>query len=106
MRFTPDQLRDKALYALEEALQEIRYQKSEQTAALRFALAYLWSISDGERAPFDDFWKRLGERGAAALTMAGRALDGIYRGLGVERDEEVRNALWRKAHKKYYPDAP
>lgn len=101
MRFTPDQLRDKALFALEEALQEIRFSKAFQTAALRFALAYLWSMADVTPEPYDRFWKCLGARSAGIFTAADTALEQIYHSLGVTRDEEVSNGLWRKAYRKY-----
>ena len=55
MRLNQDQLRDKALLALEDAAQECRYRAPRRSFLLRFALAYLWSISRGDRAPFDSF---------------------------------------------------
>jgi hypothetical protein len=41
MRFGADQLRDKALLALEEAVQQSRYRPINRTLALKFALAFL-----------------------------------------------------------------
>ena len=53
-------LTEKALLALEEAVQECRYGTPRRSFAHRFALAYLWSMSRGDRAPFDALWKALG----------------------------------------------
>ncbi|MDQ3483427.1 MAG: hypothetical protein M3448_08505, partial [Pseudomonadota bacterium] len=97
MRLDPDQLRDKALLALEDAAQECRYRTPRRSFLLRFALAYLWSVSLGDRGPFDNFWTAMGQphspwsHGAADM-----ALSGVYRALGIERPDAVSWAMWRK----------
>jgi hypothetical protein len=47
----PDDLRDKALLALEKALQDLRYEKARRSFAARFALASP-GISAGPVRPF------------------------------------------------------
>src|SRR5438128_5531025 len=60
MGFAHQQLRDKALLALEEIVQEARYRRPRRSFALRFALAYLWAYAGGKRDPFDELWRALG----------------------------------------------
>jgi hypothetical protein len=103
MRIGPDDLRDKALLALEEALQDLRYLKARRSIAVGFALAYLWACRLGDRRPFDDFWRALGETSPWRLDVADRALLTIYRTLGVERDEELSWRMWDRAHKRHSP---
>lgn len=96
-----DDLRSKALIALEEVLQETRYGPVEPSRAVGFALAYLWNLAGGSRAPFDAFWRAL--RGENALHRFGyseQALTLIYRELGVPRDEEVGWEMWRSAQER------
>jgi hypothetical protein len=68
MRLTADQLRDKALLALEDACQECRYRTPRRGFLLRFTLAYLWSRSCGDRGPFDSFWVAMGEKHSPGTT--------------------------------------
>jgi hypothetical protein len=97
MRFGPEQLRDKALLALEEAVQECRYRTPRPSFALRFALAYLWAYRAGDRKPFDDFWRALrAEHKPWTHGAADRALADVYRALGAERDEALTNTMWKR----------
>ncbi|MGZ8347914.1 MAG: hypothetical protein ACXWUP_12460 [Allosphingosinicella sp.] len=97
MGFAPDQLRDKALIALEEVVQECRYRRPRRTFALRFALAYLWASGGAQRAPFEQFWRVLGDQKSPwSFSAANGALLAIYRALDLERDEEVAMALWKR----------
>jgi hypothetical protein len=97
MRLTTDQLRDKALLALEDAVQECRYRTPRRGFLLRFTLAYLWSISRGDRGPFDTFWEAMGQpRSPWSFGTADHALSAIYRALGVERPDEPSWAMWKK----------
>lgn len=97
MGFGPDQLRDKALLALEEIVQECRYRRPRRSFAIRFALAYLWAMGGTDRRPFEQFWRVLGdEKSPWSFSSANGALLGIYRALGIERDEEVSMALWQR----------
>ena len=103
MRFEPDQLRNKALLALEEVLQESHYRRPRRSIALRFAMAYLWSISRGERRYFDDFWRALVEGHPWSFSTADQALGWIYRGLGVRRDEDLSTRMWKRAQDEFSP---
>lgn len=97
MGFGPEQLRGKALLALEEAVQECRYRRPRRGFALRFALAYLWTTSGGDRRPYEHFWRVLGdEKRPWSFGAADGALLGIYQALGLRRDEAVSMAMWRK----------
>jgi hypothetical protein len=91
------QLRDKALVALEHAIQECRYRTPKQSYAVRFALAYLWVYGGcGDRSPFDDLWREM-RRGKSlwSFTSVDGALLRIYRVPGVERDQAAGFAMWR-----------
>ena len=89
------QLRDKALLALEDAVQECRYRSPRPSFAVRFALAYLWIYSGADRAPFDAFWEKLREPHTPwSFTPANIALGRIYAAIGVERSEAVSFAMW------------
>ena len=94
MRFTREQLRDKALYALEEAFEQCRYAPVPPSRSLRFALAYLANQASG-REWFDAFWRSVtgaydqewGPQAADLLRIsnARAGIVGIYRSLGLER---------------------
>ena len=104
MGFGIDQLRSKALLALEEAVQETRYGKVRQTIALRFALAYLWTLTSGRRAPFDDLWKALADdEDFWRFGRADAALGSIYRVLEIERDHDLTMRMWKRAHDRFSP---
>jgi hypothetical protein len=53
-----DQLRKRALAAVDEAAEQTRQGPVERTLALRFTLAFLANFAD-ERWPFDQFWKAI-----------------------------------------------
>lgn len=82
MGFGPDQLRDKALLALEEAVQECRYRKPPRTMALRFTLAFLWAQRPSSRAPYEAFWRAIGAEGMWRFSGADQALTLIYQRTG------------------------
>jgi hypothetical protein len=100
--FSPESLRDKALLALEEAVQETRYHVPRRSLALRFALAYLFATGPGagrpfDRRPFDELWRALfAEKSPWSFSMADTALSGVYRAIGAKRDEEIAMMLWRR----------
>ena len=97
---TTDQLRAKALLALEDALQECRYRKPRRGYALRFALAWLWATSGADRRPFENFWRSLAhEKTPWSFGVADSALSEIYRALKVERDDAVAFAMWARRRK-------
>ena len=94
---TADQLRAKALLALEEAIQECRYRTPRRSFALRFALAWLWATSDADRKPFENFWRSLGaEKTPWSFGVADSALSEVYRALKLERDEATTFEMWRR----------
>ena len=86
MRFGAHQLRDKALAALEEAAERSREGPVERTKALGFALAFLWALGGGDRAPFTWFWQSLAtpeEIGRSQNVHA--SLNAVYRAVGLVR---------------------
>jgi hypothetical protein len=92
-RFTPEQLRDKALAALEEAVTQCRSKPLKPTRTLRFALAFLGN-QVGETTPFTEFWQAVTSKGEDINPMiapmlrsskADGALHRIYLALGLER---------------------
>ena len=103
MRFAADHLRAKALLALEEATQECRYGPVTRTFAIRFALAYLWSLASTDRRPFDAFWKALSEAHMWRFSAANQALLGIYQQLGIMRDDEIGMRLWKQCADRRKP---
>jgi hypothetical protein len=94
MRFAQSHLIFKALCALDEAVEESRQQPVKPSYALRFALAYLYSVSEkDERSVFDAFWRTI--QGAETFglphdhaytrgTYACTYFQGICRSVGVE----------------------
>lgn len=104
MGFATDRLMGKALLALEEVVQEARYRPVRRSLALRLALAYLWSLGSGDRAPFDDLWRHLAaEDGSWRFSCSDNALSAIYRELGVQRDPEVSMRMWHRAAAIFRP---
>jgi hypothetical protein len=84
--FALNQLRDKALDALEEAAEQSAARPIIRTRALRFALAYLWATSGAERGMFDWFWRSLADDNTIGRSQnVSAALNGIYRALGLTR---------------------
>ena len=59
MRFDRDHLIFKALCALDEAIDQCDTAPIKPGFALRFALAYLFAVSDGRREPYDAFWRQV-----------------------------------------------
>jgi hypothetical protein len=106
MRFGTN-LTEKALLALEEAVQECRYGRPRRSFAHRFALAYLWSRSRGDRAPFDEYWQALGaDHSPWSFSVADNALLGIYQALGVGRDHQVAHRLWSEMDREMRKQKP
>jgi hypothetical protein len=96
-RFSPDQLRDKALLALEDAVQECRYRQPRRSFAVRFALAYLWAHKGGSREPFEAFWRAYcAEKSPWSFSCADQSLMTIYVELGLERPHKVGMDMWQR----------
>lgn len=88
-RFGLEQLRDKALRALEEVLEECRAGPVRRTLALRFTLAFLANFAKDERWPFDRFWQAVADPlDIPRWQNANASLNAIYRLLGLRRDAE------------------
>ena len=91
------QLRDKALLALEDAIQECRYRTPRPSFAVRFALAYLWVHSGGSREPFDQLWRSLrAPKSPWSFSSADHALAVIYRTLTRDRPDALSREMWRR----------
>ena len=105
MGFGAEQLRDKALLALEEAVVECRYGRPRRTLALRFAFAYLWACCGKERQPFDDLWRAMGqEHSPWSHGVADVALTAVYGTLGVRRDDDAAMTLWKRRYSERNPN--
>jgi hypothetical protein len=116
MRIESDLLVFKALCALDQAANECEAGPLRRTFALRFALAYLFAVSKGDRQAFDDFWRIIADpiewgysesqaryfRGSHART----ALKGIALSVGYPQTPEAiqRLSVWRKGAKPVPPD--
>jgi hypothetical protein len=103
MRFDRNHLTFKALCALDEAIDQCDAAPIRPTFALRFALAYLFAVSDGRRDPYDAFWREIRDGKGSAFSEASRryvrttyartALAGISRSVGVELTAEMVQRL-------------
>lgn len=86
MGFGTEQLRDKALLALEEAVEESLWRPVRRTLALRFAFAYLWALKPVDRSTYDDLWKDLvTPNNPPRFGSVNAGLNRIYLLHGVER---------------------
>lgn len=80
--FAPEQLRDKAWAAIEEAAEHSKAGPVDRTKALAFALAYLWAHAGGERWPFTWFWQSLaGEHDIGRSQNVNASLNAIRQAL-------------------------
>ena len=103
MRIDRAHLKFKALCALSEVVDQCDHAPLAPSLALRFALAYLFSISDGDRSSFDMFWQTIRQSDDAfhSATMARAlrnsyartAMTGIARSVGVELTVEYLQRL-------------
>lgn len=82
--------------ALEEAIQDLRYPPARRPLSLRFALAYLWTISRGDREPFEAFWRSLNETTPGSFGSADMELKRIYTALGLQRDDAPSWHFWKR----------
>jgi len=86
MRFSREQLRDKALAALDEAERQSHKGPVARSRALAFALSYLWAQSSADRAMFVWFWQSLdGAEPIGRTQNVSASLNGIYRAIGRTR---------------------
>lgn len=101
MRFSKEHLTFKALVGLDEAAESSG--PVPPSFALRFALAYLYATSDGERWLYDDFWRAATRQPGSDFMSAmcrrqtlTACLNGICRAAGSERTPDLMQQL-RKA---------
>lgn len=101
MRLSHEQLRDKALLALEDAVQECRYRKPRRSFAVRFSLAYLYATSKVDREAFDAFWRDyLAPVSPWNFGSADTSLLRIYVVLGLERPDDIDDKMWKRWSKQ------
>jgi hypothetical protein len=100
VRIGTDKLIVKALHSLEEVGWQAQRGPIAPTFGLRFALAFLYAHSDGNRESFDEFWRVVTDPGNHGQSTdssvnivrsnhASRELYGIYRSLGVYRSTDM-----------------
>ena len=101
MSLTVEELRDKALLALEDAVQECRYRRPRPSEAVKFALAYLWAYSGcGDREPFDEFWRAMQEEKTPwNFSAADGRLLRIHVSIGLDRDPAIASAMRKRWEK-------
>lgn len=103
MRFDRERLIFKALCALDEIVDDCHAGPVKPTFAMQFALAYLYAMSNGDRAFYDEFWRETRDpktnsysdhdRRYLRSTHARTALTGIARSVGIEMTVQVMHAL-------------
>tara|TARA_R110002124_G_scaffold90543_1_gene230816 strand:+ start:1219 stop:1485 length:267 start_codon:yes stop_codon:yes gene_type:complete len=75
-----------ALAVLEDGLRSGRTAPLAHSHGIALALAYLASVSSGERWPYDDYWKAMRDPDAKIRSQdMNRTLNGIYHGLKINR---------------------
>lgn len=91
-------LRDKALLALEDAIQEHRWRTPHNGHAVRFALAYLLSIGV-DAGILRSFWLTYARgQKVFSFSQCDTALASIYGALGMQRPEGIGEKMrlrWR-----------
>ena len=76
------ELRERAIAALAEAVEQTHQSPVKRTLALRFALAFLANFAN-ERWPFDNFWRAIaGKPDNGRWQGANAALNAIKRAVG------------------------
>jgi hypothetical protein len=79
MRIDRNTLVFKALCALDEVAIEAGDAPLKPSLSTRFALAFLYAVSDGDRSPYDQFWREIGDAKASAHSEgSGRYIRGSY----------------------------
>lgn len=91
----------KALVVLDQIIGESRVSVVRPSYALRFVLAYLYSISDGDRDAYDGFWRSIQDPFSSSLdggrylrpTAATTNMNGIISGLGLNSTPALMEAV-------------
>lgn len=109
MRIDRERLTFKALSVLAEIADNCDKQPAERTLGLRFALAYLYAVSNGNRQPFDEFWRSCcdpvpwaysaAEREYVRGTYTRSALSGIILSVGAPGTVEFLQSLRQPAYR-------
>jgi hypothetical protein len=114
MRIDVEELKLKALLALEEGAMLVDQGKAVPNFGLRLALAYLYAVGDGERWLFEDYWSGItGKAGKGQASdyledvvrgaAVNAALNGIWRSVGVERHVEPMHQAQAIVRSKIVP---
>jgi hypothetical protein len=104
MRFTKEQLAFKALVVLSEAAEQCHVAPIRPSVGIRFALAYLYAVSERhDRAFHDTFWEVVQDAQQAAYshemgnylryTQAWSTMRGVARAAGIELTAEMEQRL-------------
>lgn len=97
-----------ALVTLAELVEQVKVAPARPHAAARLALAVCYAHSQGDRAPFDDFWRAMQKAHDHSTDVIARYcrttnlmthLRGILRAVGIEPSTEVEIALHAAARK-------
>jgi hypothetical protein len=103
MRLSRDQLVFRALVILDDVVDACGAAPVKPSLGARFALMFLYAVSDGDRHAFDDFWRVVDDRQDRAHsetmsrtmreTSARTCLTGIARSVGVDFSVEYQREL-------------
>jgi hypothetical protein len=103
VRFSRDQLVFRALVVLDEAVRDCRDAPIQPTLGQRFALMFLFAVSNGERHAYDKFWQAVrgendhGQTDHMARVMrqtgARTCLTAIARSVGVDFSSDYQREL-------------
>jgi hypothetical protein len=103
MRLSRDQLIFRALVVLDEAVSACGATPIKPSIGLRFALMFLYAVSDGTRRHYDGFWRSVQDAHANAhseqmgrdmrTTAARGSMTGIARSVGIEMTAEFCQSL-------------
>lgn len=116
MRIDRDTLVFKALCALDEIAIEAGDAPLKPSLSTRFALAFLYAFSNGDRTPYDQFWREIMDPKASAYSAraasytrasyARTAFTSIARTVGVELSIEVMDKLAKARRDHGKPPRP
>lgn len=111
MRIERDKLIFLGLATLAEQVELAKAGPPAPSHGPRLALAVLYGFSNGDRKPFDDFWRQMldGQERAWSETIANYSrtthlqtqLRGVMRAVGIEPCVATEQPLWNSALKVY-----
>jgi hypothetical protein len=109
MRIARESLKLKALHVLEAAAWDVGKVRVAPSPGLRLALAYLYAVSDADRALYDGFWKAVIDRpceGREAIDAGASVnppIHAIYRAAGIRRTPDTMFPEVRRKRKEPSP---